>query len=43
VSLEITCRMCGKSYQPTRDDLIRGPTHYRVCPARRESERKEEP
>jgi hypothetical protein len=28
----VTCRQCGQEYPPTRDDVLRGPDHYRRCP-----------
>jgi hypothetical protein len=29
--MELACRSCGAPFIPTREDLLRGPAHYRVC------------
>jgi len=33
VLIELTCRLCGAAYTPTREDLVRGPEVYHRCPA----------
>ena len=30
--LEMTCRVCGRPYEPTREDILRGPAVSRTCP-----------
>jgi hypothetical protein len=30
--IEIHCRICGKPFSPTADDVRRGPQWYRRCP-----------
>ena len=30
--IELVCQECGRAFVPTREDLLRGPAHYRVCP-----------
>jgi len=32
VPLEMTCRVCGEPFVPTRDDIAAGPEIYRRCP-----------
>jgi len=31
--IELTCRLCGRPYTPTADDIRRGPTIYHRCPS----------
>lgn len=31
MSLELTCKQCGRAFVPTREDLVRGPGWYRFC------------
>jgi hypothetical protein len=31
-TIELHCRLCGKPYTPTADDLRRGPETYHRCP-----------
>jgi len=33
MAFEMTCRVCRRLFEPTREDVIRGPATYRVCPA----------
>lgn len=30
--IETTCRRCGAPYTPTRDDIVKGPEYWRLCP-----------
>lgn len=30
--LVIRCRVCGETYQPSRDEIVQGPETYRLCP-----------
>jgi len=32
MAIEITCRRCGATYVPTREDLTCGPEVYHRCP-----------
>jgi hypothetical protein len=32
-TLQTSCKACGKEYDLTRDDLVKGPSWYRVCPS----------
>jgi hypothetical protein len=41
--IELHCRLCGRAYVPTREDLARGPETYHRClscrpPAAKDSE-----
>jgi hypothetical protein len=40
--LELDCRDCGRTYPPTRADLLAGPDVYRVCPTCRDKEDDDE-
>jgi hypothetical protein len=31
--IELTCRVCGKPYTPTVDDIRQSPETYHRCPA----------
>ena len=31
-TIALACRACGNEFTPTRDDVMRGPAHYRTCP-----------
>jgi hypothetical protein len=33
LQIELTCRLCGRRYTPTADDIRRGPEVYHRCPA----------
>jgi hypothetical protein len=35
--IELTCTHCGAVFVPTRDDVLRGPAWYRLCPSCRPS------
>lgn len=32
MGIELTCRSCRQLFEPSKDDLRKGPAHYRVCP-----------
>ena len=42
-AIALACRTCGTEFTPTRDDVIRGPVHYRTCPTCRPAAVNEEP
>lgn len=31
MSIELTCKRCGRPFTPAKDDLVRGPRHYAYC------------
>ena len=31
-TIALACRTCGSEFTPTREDVVRGPAHYRTCP-----------
>lgn len=31
MTIEMTCKQCGRPFQPSKADLMRGPQHYRYC------------
>lgn len=33
MAIELTCRTCGKPYEPSMTELLKGPGTYRDCPA----------
>jgi len=33
MTIEMTCRDCRRPFTPTREDIVRGPSVYRTCPA----------
>jgi len=32
MAIEMTCRVCGEPFVPTREDILAGPDVYRTCP-----------
>jgi hypothetical protein len=38
--IEIPCQKCGRPYAPSREDVLRGPHVYRLCPACRSAIRR---
>lgn len=31
MTMELTCKTCGRTFAPDKGDLVRGPQHYRYC------------
>lgn len=33
MQVEVTCKVCGGAYVPSRKELMQGPAVYRLCPS----------
>jgi len=33
IAIQLHCRLCGRPYTPTADDIRRGPETYHRCPS----------
>jgi hypothetical protein len=31
MTIEMTCKRCGRTFQPDKRDLLLGPQHYHYC------------
>lgn len=43
IELELHCRTCGRPFTPSHADYVKGPGHYRHCPACRADRQSTKP
>lgn len=36
MAIEVTCKVCGQPFEPSRKDVLAGPHRWQVCPECRE-------